>query len=122
MATEILKFYKNQGVIRIEIIIKNTPTWSYTYVEDQTHLNSNNLSNPLRHTIGEPHELKKSHHEWYFDLINPANFDIQVDIIINWIQLVNEQDKLIHSWSKNGLKIKAENAESVANSIILFPI
>lgn len=122
MPTEVLKFYKNQGVIRIEININNTPTWSYSYVEDQTHMNSNNLSTPLRHTLGEPHELKKSHHQWYFDLINPASFDILVDVEIQWIQLVDNKDKIIHNWSRDNIKIKAEDADSIADNIVLFPI
>lgn len=122
MPIEVLRFYRNQGAIRIEITIKNTPAWSYSYVEDQTHLNSNNMGKPLRHTIGEPHELIKSHHQWYFDLINPASVDISVDVNIDWIQQLNSKDKLIHNWSKKGIIIKAEDAESIANKIVLFPI
>lgn len=122
MPTEVLKFYRNEGVVRIEILIRNTPTWSYSYIEDQTHLNSNNMGKPLRHTLGEPHELLKSHHQWYFDLINPANVDILIDIEINWIQKVGGQDKVIHSWTEKEFKIKAEDAESIPGKIVLFPI
>ena len=122
MPTEVLKYYKNEGVIRIEIEIKNTPVWSYEYWEDQIHTNSNNLGKPLRHTIGEPHELKKAHHIWEFEVVNPASVDIKVDFKIDWYQLVKGQDKLIHSWNKINITVKAEGGESIDDKIILFPI
>lgn len=122
MSANVLKYRIDQGLIRIEITITGTETWSYTYVEDQTHSNSNNLHKPLKHTIGEPHELVKSYHHWYFNLINPADVDILVDVEIKWFQLINSLDENIYRWNRNNTKIKAGEAESISDNIILYAI
>ena len=120
MPVEFLKFKKDKGVVSIKVQIDNVPIWNYLYKEDSEYENDTAQNDPMEHTLGKPHELKRPIHEWRFILTNPASFEITASVRIQWFQEVDGQVKQIHSWKEDSVKIKAEKGEIVGSQVILL--
>ncbi|WP_424962411.1 hypothetical protein [Ekhidna sp.] len=124
MPVEIVKVQKNQGMVTIKVTIHpNIPIWNYMYREDMDHDNSTAQNLPKEHSLGKPHELNKSVHNWAFLVSNSSKVDINnVDVGIEWFQDINGTDQSIHQWNSGSFKIKAEKGESIQDQIIIQKI
>ncbi len=96
----LVQYAKNQGLLTIELSINGTATWYYYYQEDQLHENSNAMNKPKIHTLGLPHELVKSIHNWEFKLANPTDSSLEVNVEIEWFQLQQGAKTLLAHWTK----------------------
>ncbi|QNL22643.1 hypothetical protein HZR84_12045 [Hyphobacterium sp. CCMP332] len=117
-----LNYYTNQGTIFIKVDIKNVPSWNYQYTEDQEHTNSRAINRKKEHTIGKPHELIRPHHNWVFTLDNTTNDEINnVEIKIEWFQIIDGQEEKIEEWEKKDISIEADDGDIIEDRILLKP-
>lgn len=96
------------GLVTIDVEIEGTPVWSYLYDEDQLHRNAASEKKPGHHTLGQPHELIDSNHDWEFRLANPTDNEITVQVSIEWKQ----SGAIIANWSEK-VKIDGGSGELV---------
>lgn len=118
---QLLNIKQNEGLVTIEIEIIGSPTWVYTYQEDQKHSNDNYTGRPLAHTLGKPYELIINTHVWEFRLGNTADTSIEVDTKITWYQEIgNKRVKTkIHEW-KTKSNILANSGKLEGESCLII--